>query len=70
MYPQSGSDAECALCGPFVGIAQFTAAQRRPVGAEKPTLGWGKHSVRLYAVRTRRGEAPAPPSPLKGEKGV
>ena len=29
---------------------------RRPM----PTFGWGKHSVRLYAGRTRRGRAPAP----------
>ena len=35
----------------------------------KPTLGWGKHSVRLYAGRIRRGKAPAPPAP-KGEKGT
>ncbi len=34
---------------------------------QKPTFGWGKHRVRLYAVRTRRGTAPAPPAP-KGEK--
>ena len=40
--------------------------QRRPVGADAHPLGWGKHSVRLYAVRTRRGEAPAFPLPLKG----
>ena len=40
--------------------------QRRPVGADAHPLGWGKHSVRLYAVRTRRGPAPAPPAP----KGV
>ena len=33
-----------------------------------PTLGWGKHSVRLYAGRIRRGKAPAPPAP-EGEKG-
>ncbi len=30
-----------------------------------PTLGWGKHSVRLYAGRTRRGKAPASPCSLK-----
>lgn len=39
---------------------------RRRTG--KPTLGWGKHSVRLYAGRIRRGKAPAPPTP-EGEKG-
>lgn len=38
-------------------------AQRRPVGAEAHPFGWGKHRVRLYAVRTRRGYAPAPPPP-------
>ena len=39
------------------------AAQRLPGGAEAHPLGWGKHRVRLYAVRTRRGYAPAPPTP-------
>ena len=43
------------------------AAQKRPVGAEAHPFGWGKHRVRLYAARTRRGYAPAPPAP-KGEK--
>lgn len=33
-----------------------------------PTLGWGKHSVRLYAGRTRRGRAPAPLPPKGGER--
>lgn len=33
-----------------------------------PTFRWGKHSVRLYAGRTRRGKAPAPPSPQGGER--
>lgn len=39
-----------------------------PRRGEIPTFRWGKHSVRLYAGRTRRGKAPAPPAP-KGEKG-
>ena len=43
------------------------AAQKRPVGVEAHPFGWGKHRVRLYAARTRRGYAPAPPAP-KGEK--
>ena len=40
-----------------------------PRRGKVPTFRWGKHSVRLYAGRTRRGKAPAPPAP-KGEKGV
>lgn len=40
-----------------------------PRRGEIPTFRWGKHSVRLYAGRTRQGKAPAPPAP-KGEKGV
>ena len=40
--------------------------QRRPVGADAHPFGCGKHRVRLYAVRTRRGAAPVPPAP----KGV
>ena len=43
------------------------AAQKRPVGVEAHLFGWGKHRVRLYAARTRRGVAPAP-RPLRGEK--
>ncbi len=39
------------------------------MGNGLPTLRWGKHRVRLYAVRTRRGKAPAPPAP-KGEKST
>ena len=45
------------------------AAQKRPVGAEVHPLGWGKHRIRLYAVRTRRGVTPATPAP-KGEKSA
>ena len=43
--------------------------QKRPVGVEAHPFGWGKHRVRLYAARTRRGAAPAPPAP-KGEKSA
>ena len=38
-----------------------------PRRGEIPTFRWGKHSVRLYAGRTRRGKAPAPPAP-RGRK--
>lgn len=38
-----------------------------PRRGKVPTLRWGKHSVRLYAGRTRRGKAPAPPAP-RGRK--
>ena len=31
--------------------------------AELVPTRWGKHRVRLYAARTRRGAAPAPPAP-------
>ena len=41
-----------------------------PRRGEIPTLRWGKHSVRLYAGRTRRGKAPAPPSPQGGERSL
>ena len=34
-----------------------------PRRGKVPTLRWGKHSVRLYTGRTRRGKAPAPPAP-------
>jgi len=44
------------------------APQKRPVGAEAHPVGWGKHRVRLYAVRTRWGAAPAPPAPKGGQK--
>ena len=37
--------------------------QRRPVGADAHPIGWGKHRVRLYAVRTRRGQSPGAPCP-------
>ena len=40
--------------------------QRRLVRADAHPFGWGKHRVRLYAVRTRRDAAPTPPAP----KGV
>lgn len=32
-----------------------------PRRGKVPTLRWGKHSVRLYAGRTRRGKTPARP---------
>ena len=38
-----------------------------PRRGKVPTLRWGKHSVRLYAGRTRRGKALAPPAP-RGRK--
>lgn len=41
----------------------------RPREGGKPTFGWGKHSVRLYAGRIRRGRAPTPPAPEGEEKG-
>lgn len=50
----------------FRGPHRAGVPQRRPVGAEAHPFGWGKHSVRLYAARTHRGAAPAPPAP-KGE---
>lgn len=33
----------------------------RPREGGKPTFGWGKHSIRLYAGCIHRGKAPAPP---------
>ena len=54
-------NAQAASCGAF-GIRRTG-----PPEDGKPTLGWGKHSIRLYAGRIRRGKAPAPPAP-KGEK--
>ena len=53
--------AQVASCGTF-GIRRTG-----PPEDGKPTLGWGKYSVRLYAGRIRRGKAPAPPAP-EGEK--
>ncbi len=35
---------------------------------KKPAFRQGKHSVRLYAVRTRRA-TPGTPGPLQGEEG-
>ena len=49
------------------GCNGVRATQKRSDGAEAHPLGWGKHRVRLYAARTRRGVAPAPPAP-EGEK--
>ena len=49
------------------GCNGVRATQKRSDGVEAHPFGWGKHRVRLYAVRTRRGAAPAPPAP-KGEK--
>ena len=46
------------------------SGQKCPVGAKFPPFGGGKHSVRLYAGRTRRGKAPAPPSPQGGERSL
>ena len=48
--------------GSYVGAFRAEMPRRGKV----PTLRWGKHSVRLYAGRTRR-KAPAPPAP-KGRK--
>ena len=70
MYPQCGPGAVCGLCGPFVGSIQFTVPQRRPVGADAHPFGWGKHRVRLYAARIRRGAAPAPLPPKGGERNI
>ena len=49
------------------GCNGVRATQKRSVGANAHPFGWGKHRVRLYAARTRRGAAPTPPAP-KGEK--
>ena len=52
--------------GSYVGAFRAEMPRR----GEIPTLRWGKHSVRLYAGRTRRGKAPAPPSPQGGERSL
>ena len=53
-------------------IVSYVGAFRAemPRRGKVPTLRWGKHSVRLYAGRTRRGKAPAPPSPQGGERSL
>ena len=49
--------------GGYVGAFRAEIPRR----GEIPTFRWGKHSVRLYAGRTRRGKAPAP-RPQGGER--
>ena len=56
----------CILSKKVRGEHPARVTQRRPVGADAHPFGWGKHRVRLYAVRIRQGAAPAPPAP----KGV
>lgn len=48
--------AQAALCG-TLGISNVVLPEDR-----KPTLGWGKHSVRLYAGRSF-GAVPRTPCP-------
>ena len=48
---------------------EFSLTRRQASWRRNPTRGWGKHSVRLYAGRIRRGGAPAPPAPKGDEEG-
>ena len=67
VYPRLEKSAIFGLCGPIHRIPPIWTRRNRVPGRGKPTHGWGKHSVRLYAGRIRRGRAPAPPAP-KGER--
>ncbi len=42
----------------------------RPREGGKPTFGWGKHSIRLYAGRIRRGRAPTPPKGVPAKSKI
>ena len=55
------------LCAKNVVGAVSEGNAETPRWGGSPPFWWGKHRVRLYAARTRRGYAPAPPAP-KGEK--